>query len=265
MLQISEETSNAISGYSNEITNSILLATVVSLFVFSWWSTYVNNREIHESIRRDSRINSTSQSTHQQSTSDRNEEPQINEATNIVDSASEESNGTRFIVKLKFLNDEVRQVHAYSSELITHFRRRAFQSEADQRSRLIYGGQLLKDEKTLSHYNIKPNQENNEGIPVIHVVPPPRTQLGTNESSDDDVNSDDVSAIGMNLPSASLVFIVLFGLTLLMCWLLMYYQPHLFTLPSTVNVIMLSCFWTALFVNHVTPPISSTQNQQNLL
>ena len=36
--------------------------------------------------------------------------------------------------------------------------RRAFQSETDQRSRLIYGGQLLKDEKTLSYYNIKPNQ-----------------------------------------------------------------------------------------------------------
>jgi len=264
MITITEETSNIIAGYSNEITYSLLLATIVTLFVFSWWSTYVNNREVHESIHRESQsANSTSQSTHQQSATNTDEDHQTNARTS---SASEESSGTRFMVKLKFLNDEVRQVHAYSNELIEQFRRRAFQSETDQRSRLIYGGQLLKDDKTLFYYNIKPNQENNEGIPVIHVVPPPRTQPATNESSDDDVNNDDVSAsIGINLPSASLVFIVLFGLTLLMCWLLMYYQPHLFTLPSTVNIILLSCFWTALFINHVTPPITSAQNQSNLL
>ena len=52
MFTITEETSNIIAGYSNEITYSLLLATIVTLFVFSWWSTYVNNREVYESIHR---------------------------------------------------------------------------------------------------------------------------------------------------------------------------------------------------------------------
>ncbi|CAL4117798.1 unnamed protein product, partial [Meganyctiphanes norvegica] len=152
-------------------------------------------------------------------------------------------------IRLKFLDDSQRFVHALPTDLIGHFKRQQFSLEISEnrRIRLIFNGQLLSsDSSTLAHYGLFDNC-----VVHCHVSAPqqPTPEGSNNNVTDLQHDDDDTFMSGLLAPLLYCVLMVM--------WYLRYQYGHLF---NTCSSVILLCLTALLLIS--TYLLYTTQQQQ---
>ncbi|CRL03014.1 CLUMA_CG016524, isoform A, partial [Clunio marinus] len=175
-------------------------------------------------------------------------QPSTSSASNSSDN-NQQREEDKILIKLKYLNDEIKTVNAYLNETIGSFKRRQFQVELESKLiKLIFNGQILEDDrKSLSQCGLFSEavvhclilQKKNVMTPVSNQMSP----VTRNTNNGGILNSTNplewngtlfIYIIGMILVSVTLVF----------CWYCRIQYSSYFSWYSTVGLILM----TSLFV-----------------
>lgn len=263
-----------IDGVGNDVTILITCIVVGISIVFAWRSTHVQqveNQHNHyhsNASHRDSSENAThtpseaqfpEASTTSTETSSNAEgqdvsPPHSSTATPTNDqdqsttepSVSSSEPSEQFSLKLKFLDDTQQLIKCSNRDKISDLRHN-FPSETAHRYRLIFGGQVLRDDRTLEQYGIRRqlDSDNTEIIPVIHCflsnAPEPARQAPTSASEQVQQNVGELHIGHFFLP--------LLGSMLTMLWYICIFHTSLFTVPSIFGIVGLTCFYAIVLVN----------------
>lgn len=156
------------------------------------------------------------------------------------DTVSEEQGQIR--VRLKFLNDTLKQVDARLEDQLGHFKRRHFGDELDENKvvRLIFNGQLLhRDQETLLHYGLFDNC-------VVHCHISASGAAASNSASATQPSSEGsrLTSPGLPPPMAELdlsrLMLPLFGLILGLFWAGRIQYKQYFNATSTFALLCIS-------------------------
>uniref|UniRef100_H2ZE58 Ubiquitin-like domain-containing protein n=1 Tax=Ciona savignyi TaxID=51511 RepID=H2ZE58_CIOSA len=220
----------------------------------------VTNDTLHQSSNTDEptiqneEINSgNDDSEHQVASSSRNvEEPNeenLRQRRHAGSSQTRDINNSnvpeQFSIRLKFLDETVRVVQARTSDTVGEFRRQHFPVATAHRYRMIFQGQVLRDEhQTLLQCRIGPNLTSPEDFPVVHCF------LSSTES-DPRAPRDATSQIQQTVEELNIghFFLPMLGSMLTLLLYLCVYHTSLFTLPALFGVAGLACFFIVLIVN----------------
>lgn len=269
-----------IDGVGNDVTILITCIVVGISIVFAWRSTHVQqieNQHTHyhsNTSQRDTSENSTHTPSETQSseastttstetsgstdgqdvsppppssssTSDNQDQSNTEPSSSTSDSSASEPR-EQFSLKLKFLDDTQQLIKCSNRDKISDLRHN-FPSETAHRYRLIFGGQVLRDDRTLEQYGIRRqlDADNSEIIPVIHCflsnTPEPARQAPTSASEQVQQNVGELHIGHFFLP--------LLGSMLTMLWYICIFHTSLFTVPSIFGIVGLTCFYAIILVN----------------
>jgi len=148
----------------------------------------------------------------------------------------------KIIIKLKYINDDLKVVEGYLTELLGEFKRKHFETELldNKRVRLIFNGQVLqRDQDTLRSCGMFNNC-------VVHCLvhqQQQQTQTDSNRSIRTNGNNTRNNLREWDLGSM-LIGTVSFSLA--SAWYFRYYYPQLFTITATVGLIVITGIFSVI-------------------
>ncbi|XP_005094020.1 transmembrane and ubiquitin-like domain-containing protein 1 [Aplysia californica] len=176
--------------------------------------------------------------------------PQTGFVNGTNEAPSNDSQSSRIRVKLKYMNETQRLVHASPMDTIGDFRRTHFQPELQENKwvRFIYNGQDLRDDaRTLQACNISDNCTMHCLI-TAHTRPTaPRDMVGDEEGED--------SVLGA-------LMYPLFTLVLLIVWYFRFTYRQYFSAMSTVCLIGISFLLALSYISSLRSRDAGQQQQQ---
>nr|XP_002127576.1 transmembrane and ubiquitin-like domain-containing protein 1 isoform X3 [Ciona intestinalis]XP_018669418.1 transmembrane and ubiquitin-like domain-containing protein 1 isoform X3 [Ciona intestinalis] len=152
----------------------------------------------------------------------------------------------QFSIRLKFLDETVQIVQARTTETVGEFRRRVFPVAVASRYRIIFQGQVLRDDnQTLAQCRLGPNLNSPQDFPVVHCF------LSSTENNPN-APRDASSQIQQTVEELNIghFFLPMLGSILSLLLYLCVYYTSLFTLPAMFGVAGFACFFIVLLVNH---------------
>nr|XP_039267568.1 transmembrane and ubiquitin-like domain-containing protein 1 [Styela clava] len=160
--------------------------------------------------------------------------------------------GASITIRLKFMDETIQTVKANPDETLENFMSRQFTSDTRNRYRLIYRGQVLRDQsRTLRQFNLVGDTTGeNPTIPMIHCFLSPATpvnEAGVNMASS---ASQQMQMVAEELHIGSFMLPIL-GFALASLWYLCIFHTSLFSIQSIVSIVGFSFLYIALIVNHV--------------
>jgi hypothetical protein len=189
-----------------------------------------------------------------------------------AEDATPESNANDITIKLKFINDDQKQVTGSLKEMLGEFKRRHFQMELEAHKlvRLVFNGRVLQpDTQTLEQCGLF-----NECVVhcLLHQPRPtnaPSSQASTlDNSSPIYFNSQSFSDLpaGANMSSVrnewdlSRLLVTILTIVLGLAWYSRYYYAQLFTATTTLALYALTAIFTVSLVSNFFPDQDNIQN-----
>ncbi|CAH0552721.1 unnamed protein product [Brassicogethes aeneus] len=180
------------------------------------------------------------------------------EAENKTETNAEklEINENSIIIKLKYINDDLKPVNGNLEELLGDFKKRHFETELNSNKlvRLIFNGHVLQqDAETLRKCGLFDNC-------VVHcLIHPKRTPPGgesgtSNRGSTDEQNAQEGLGVGNSNNNQQRDWDlgnILFGLisfVLIAAWYFRYVYAHLYTVTATVGLIVITGIFTVVLI-----------------
>jgi hypothetical protein len=261
-----------IDGIGNDVTILIACIVVLISLVLAWMSTHVQpiqnqQAQYQNNLNRQEQVSTpVVETTSPESTAENNSDGASNLSSSQDSSSTQSPPPTspssktskekgssssasgpshRFSLRLKFLDDTQQLIQCSSNDKIRDLRHN-FPSETAHRYRLIFGGQVLRDDRTLEQYGIRRQlaPDNSEIIPVIHcfLSNSPEPRRGPTSASDQ---------IQQNVGELHMghFFLPLLGSMLTMLWYICIFHTSLFTVPSIFGIVGLTCFYAIILVN----------------
>lgn len=157
------------------------------------------------------------------------------------------SSVTLIKIRLKYMDESSVTVEAHADEMLSTFRSRCLPQENQNRYRLIYRGQVLRDgSKTLRQFNLVINQNgDSEAIPVIHCFLSPVTNTQENVANS---ATEQIQMMAEDLHIGSL-FLPILGLCLVCLWYLCIFHTSLFSIQSVVSIVGFTFLYVILIIN----------------